>query len=336
MFRTAVIGLGRISSKYLSDEKISKNIKYYTHLQVISQNKNFDLSAAVDTSKEACNYAEDNYDIKEVVTDIDDISNKENIDILVLATPPNFRLNIIKKFPSLVGIIVEKPLAENLEDAKHFLKECERCDIKVQVNLTRRSDSVMKDLSKEGMDDKIGKVQCVFGTYGRGINNYGIHLIDLAQMLFGKVLNVQSLSENRTFKDNGPLKPDYNLSFLLNMENRLQVTMSPLDYDNYREGSFDIWGEKGRIEIVHEGLNFIYTDIGECRTLSGFKELSFDKNNMYSTGYGESLFNLYENLANAINYGEDLDSPGKSALVSQSIVDSIIRSYKMGGKRIIC
>ena len=336
MFKTAVIGLGKISSKYLIDEKISKNIKYFTHLQVISQNKNFDLSAAVDTSKEACNYAEDNYDVKEVVTDIDDISNKENIDILILATPPNFRLNIIKKFPSLVGIIVEKPLAENLEDAKHFLKECERCDIKVQVNLTRRSDSVMKDLSKEGINDKIGKIQCVFGTYGRGLYNYGIHLIDLTQMLFGDFLSVMALSDNKKYKDNGPLDSDYNLSFVLNMKNGLQIMMQSLDYANYREGSLDIWGEKGRIEIVHEGLNYIQTDIGECRSLSGAKELSFDKNNMYLTGYGKSLFNLYENLANAINYGDDLDSPGKSALVSQSIADSIIRSYKMGGKRIIC
>jgi Predicted dehydrogenases and related proteins len=155
-------------------------------------------------------------------------------------------------------------------------------------------------------------------------------------MLFGDFSSVMALSDNKKHKDNGPMNSDYNLSFLLNMVNGLQIMMQSLDYANYREGSLDIWGEKGRIEIVHEGLNYIQTDIGECRTLSGAKELSFDKNNMYFTGYGESLFNLYENLANAINYGEDLDSTGKSALISQSIVDSIIRSYKMGGEKIIC
>ena len=336
MLKTAVVGLGKISSRYLSDEKISKNIKYSTHLQVIQQNKNFDLCAAVDTSIEACNYAKNNYFINEVVSDIGELLNKGDIQILVLATPPNFRLDILKEFPSLLGIIVEKPLAENLKDAKYFLKECERRDILVQVNLTRRSDSVMKQLSGKGLSNKVGKIQCVFGTYGRGICNYGIHLIDLIQMLFGDFLSVMALSDNKKHKDNGPINSDYNLSFLLNMVNGLQIMIQPLDYANYREGSLDIWGEKGRIEIVHEGLNYIQTEVGDCRTLSGAKELSFDKNNMYSTGYGESLFNLYENLANAINYGEDLDSPGKTALVSQSIVDSIIRSYKMGGKRIIC
>ena len=181
MLKTAVVGLGKISSKYLNDEVMSKNIKYSTHLQVIQQNKNFDLCAAVDTSIEACNYAKNNYFINEVVSDIGELSNKGDIQILVLATPPNFRLDILKEFPSLLGIIVEKPLAENLKDAKYFLKECERRDILVQVNLTRRSDSVMKQLSGKGLSNKVGKIQCVFGTYGRGICNYGIHLIDLIQ-----------------------------------------------------------------------------------------------------------------------------------------------------------
>ena len=147
MYKTAVIGLGKIASLYNEDELMLNNIKYATHLQVIEANKNFCLVSAVDPLKDSRDYAKKTWNIKEVKASVSQLSSTEDIEILVLATPPKIRVEILKYFPCIKGIIVEKPLGENLEDATYFLKECERRDILVQVNLTRRSDSVMKQLS---------------------------------------------------------------------------------------------------------------------------------------------------------------------------------------------
>ena len=121
MFKTAIIGLGKIASQYFGDKNMIQNIKYATHLQVLQENGHYDLVCAVDKSKKACDYAKSNWKIKEIVSKVEDIENKKEIEILVLATPPDFRLEVIDFFPSLIGIIVEKPLGKTYKASKQFL-----------------------------------------------------------------------------------------------------------------------------------------------------------------------------------------------------------------------
>ena len=253
----------------------------------------------------------------EIVTNsIENINGKDKYEIAVLATPPDSRLEIIKHFPSLKGIIVEKPLGESYASSVQFIEECNRRGIAVQVNLTRRSDVVMKQFAHGNLKKLIGNIQFAFGSYGRGLHNYGVHLIDLVRMLIGEIVMVRGISTNKHY-ESGPLEDDYNFSFVLETLNGVQVIMQPLDFSHYREGTLDIWGEKGRIEIVQEGLNYIETTIDHCRSLTGAFELASDQRKIFKTGYGEALYNLYENLDDFLSKNKALDSPGSSALETE-------------------
>ena len=95
-------------------------------------------------------------------------------------------------------------------------------------------------------------------------------------------------------------------------------------------------GDKGRIEIVHEGLNYIETRIDDCRSLSGSYELASDKRKVFNTGYGEALYNLYDNLIDSILGNDILDSPGSSALKTEFIVESLFDSFNRGGVVVEC
>ena len=105
---------------------------------------------------------------------------------------------------------------------------------------------------------------------------------------------------------------------------------------HFREGSLDIWGEKGRIEIIHEGLNYIETKIDDCRSLSGSFELASDNRIIHETGYGEALFNLYDNLFYSLSEMKELDCSGNSTLITERVVEALFNSFKKGGIPVKC
>ena len=335
MYKTVLIGLGRIASLNNKDQAMRKSLKYAAHAQVLAEHEKYSWIAGVDPSPEACDYVKKTWGIERVTNSINNIKDPEIFEIAVLAAPPDSRLECIKYFPSLKGVIVEKPLGESYKASAKFIEECNKRGIIVQVNLTRRSDIVMKQLASGDLKKRIGNVQFAFGSYGRGLRNYGIHLIDLVRMLIDEIVTVRSISTNEAFA-RGPLKGDNNFSFLLETLNGVRVVMQPLNFSHFREGSLDIWGEKGRIEIVHEGLNYIETKIDHCRSLSGSFELASDKRKFLNTGYAEALYNLYDNLADSLSGNDFLDSPSSSALKTELIVESLFNSADQGGAVIQC
>ena len=318
MYDTTLIGLGSIASKYSTDKKMLKNLNYFTHAQVLNKHQKFNWVSAVDPSKEAREYASKTWGIREIANSVDELIDKDRYEVLVLATPPENRLEVIKHFPSLKAVVVEKPLGVSYLSSVEFIEECEKRDIKVQVNLTRRSDEVMRSLASGELSKKIGNTQFVFGSYGRGLHNYGTHLIDLVRMLIGEIAFVSSLSNHKK-QDLGPIKNDLNLSFLMKTLDGIQIIMQPLDFSAYREGSIDIWGEKGRLEIIQEGLKYIETPLDTCRSLEGALEIASDRRIYHDTGYADALYHLYTNLSNSISSDIELHSSGRSALKTEKI-----------------
>lgn len=333
MLDTALIGLGRIASLYSSDKAMSKSLNFSTHAQVLDKNKNYNWIASVDPSIEAITYAKKKWGHKEYALNVEDLENKERYKVIVLATPPKNRINILNYFPCLEGIIVEKPLGSSFEDSALFVEECARRGIKVQVNLTRRADSLMRSYMSDQLLKKIGKTQFVFGSYGRGLHNYGTHLVDLVRMLVGEIFSVTSINDHKKMQ-RSPMKNDLNLSFILKTLDDIQIIFHPLDFSFYREGSIDIWGEKGRIEILQEGLKCVEYPIAKCRSLDNALEISSENKILLDTGYTNALYNLYDNLSNSISKKEELFSPGSSALKTESIINSIFISHSHGGKEI--
>lgn len=335
MYDTTLIGLGSIASQYSTDKKMLKSLNFFTHAQVLNDHKNFNWVSAVDPSHEAREYTIKTWGKREITHSVDELIDKERYEVIVLATPPENRLDVIKHFPSLKAIVVEKPLGVSYSSSLKFIEECEKRDIKVQVNLTRRSDRVMRSLASGELNKRIGNTQFVFGSYGRGLHNYGTHLIDLVRMLIGEIEYVQSFA-NHEKQDLGPIKDDLNLSFLMKTLDGIQIIMHPLDFSSYREGSIDIWGEKGRLEIIQEGLKYIETPLDICRSLEGALEIASDRRIYHDTGYADALFHLYTNLSNSISSDIELNSSGRSALKTEMIIESLFCSYKEDGREISC
>jgi hypothetical protein len=150
-------------------------------------------------------------------------------------------------------------------------------------------------------------------------------------MLLGEIAAVQAMPAAGEFQE-GPLEGDCNLSFTLFMLAGAAVTLHPIGFSHYREGSLDLWGTKGRMEILQEGLLVRTASRGACRSLDGGYEVAADRAEISDTEYGRALFDLYNDLAAVLDGArEGTCSPCASALVTERVVHAVLDSARLGG-----
>jgi predicted dehydrogenase len=329
--RTLLVGLGSIGAAYAEDNAMARTVPYVTHAQVLGSHPGYRWDAAVDISESACERVRKRWGVERVGQSVEEIGRLDEIEVVVLATPPSFRNSILAALPNLKAVLVEKPLGTSLEESADFLRACDERGLVTQVNLTRRADTVMRELAHGGLANRIGQVQCAFGVYGNGIINYATHTVDLVRMLLGEVVAVQALSRAGGFEQ-GPLAGDINIPFTLFLANRTPITLHPVRFSSFREGSLDLWGDKGRLEILQEGLLMRETPLAKCRSLEGAFELAAEGARLEPTGYGHALYDLYDDLAAV------LDDPSRStcsscasALITEQVIHSVVLSNHRGG-----
>ena len=329
-YRTLLIGLGKIGAAYVDDVSMSETVPYATHAQVLAAHPSFVWHGAVDTSQAANEFVRARFGVERTGTSLEDIPALDQVDVAVLATPPSSRTRMLAAMPNLKAVLVEKPLGGTLAQSQRFVEECRRRGVVTQVNLTRRCDAVMGELARGAREERVGRVQCGFGTYGNGVVNYATHTVDLVRMLVGEVTAVQAMPRARGYTE-GPIAGDRNLSFTL-FVGKAPITLHPVRFSAYREGSLDLWGEKGRLELLQEGLRVRETPRRPCRSLDGAFELDSDSAALRDTGYGRALFDLYDDLAAVLDGKRSATrSPCESALATERVVHAIIESAKNDG-----
>lgn len=324
IYNCLLVGFGKIAADYSRDKKMAKYIKYASHIQVLTKHPKFNILSVIDPSEEALYKAKINWGIQETYKNIDDLKNPEKYDVAILAIPPLNRFNTIKKLTNLKGLIIEKPLAEDLEEAYKIIQLCNQKNIVVQVNYTRRFDREMLKI-KQNMEKNFGNIQAAFGVYGNGLNNNGSHLIDWAIMFLGEVSWVKSISKKEFF--NKSSNADKNISFILGFKSGVELMAQPINFKNYRENYLDIWGTKGRISFIQEGLYCSISNLQEHRFAENEFEIKNDKQSIKIMDQSFSLYNLYEDLLQSLSSSKKTSSDITNALTVLKIVKSIENSF---------
>lgn len=324
-YLTCVVGFGKIAHGYSADPKTKRYFPYCTHAEVLAKHPDFEWVAVVDRNASCCEVAKRKWKINAIANDPKSLGNiAEKIEVLVLATPPESRLKILKNFPKLRAVVTEKPLGLNLASSSKFLKECRSRKIMVQVNLWRRGDPIMRQLAYGKMKRLIGMVQGITGLYGNGIKNNAIHLVDLIRMLFGEIKWVKRIERSNKIEES-PILGDRNFPFILKLNQGPIAYLMPIRFRYYRENGLQIWGTKGSLQIFNEGLVLRKYSVTNHRAMRGEREISMDKPVALETAPGKSLFHMYTNLANALQKREKLWSSGNSALKAEKIIHKLLK-----------
>jgi predicted dehydrogenase len=322
---TALFGCGKIGAGYSEDAVMARHYRYTTHAQALRDHPKFSFAVAVDRNLAAAEAAKQRFGAVAALADVQALARPENIEVAVLATPPGERLAIVDALPRLRAIMVEKPLGATLDEAETLVALCARRGIAMQVALPRRVDATHRALAAGGLAERIGPVQGAFIVYGNGLLNNATHMIDLARMLLGEVEAVDVPAGLKPYRE-GPIAGDINVPFTLRLSSGRPLLGLPLAFAHYRENAIDIWGERGRLALVQEGLRLVQHRRADNRAMQGERELLNDAAAAETTTIGEAFRALYDDLAEALSAGRAPASTGENALATARVVDAILRA----------
>ena len=325
-FKTIVIGFGKIGYGFSHDPVMAKYFRYASHAQVLRDHPDFSWEAVVDPSPAAQNAAREEWGVPFAVGSVEELPGDFNADVAVIATPPQTRSGLLERLAGLKGVLVEKPMGVSLEQSENFVRTCQRKSIAVQVNFWRRGDKLFRDLAQGKLVERIGRPYAVHGVYGNGLMNNGSHMIDFSQMLFGDAIGASVVSPESSFVE-GPVPGDCNLDFLLRFQGNLVAVFQAISFRSYREVGMDIWGERGRLSILQEGLGVTFYPRRPNRAIQNEWEVASDQAEVLETTCGDALYHMYDNLARRLKGAGSLWISGESALRTESIVHDLLNQY---------
>lgn len=314
--KSVLVGYGRIANSIRHDQKISKVFKYASHSQVLNAHPGFEWVGVVDPDPVAQQTAAMDWGVDEIVPDAALLHEK--YEFAVLAIPPEYRLETLRKFPigTLKAVLIEKPLGAGGET---FLNECEARGIRCYTNFWRRGVPDFEKLAKVRLPVLIGQPQTVFATYGNGLFNNGSHLVDFIRMLLGEPVGVPwtEARELSVTGCSGPLN-DYHGSFVLDM-GPYQIHVAALDFNKYREVSIDIWGTSGRYALFRESLQEYYYRTGEHHGMENQREIFQPTPSIRSPDVSMAFYNMYSKILD--------DSLPRSDMVTQDILECVANGH---------
>ena len=329
-WRTAVIGLGKVAAGFADDPVMARHYPYATHAQVLGAHPAFAWDAAVDVSDAALDVARRRWHVRHAVASLDALPDRDAIEVAVIATPPDVRLEVVERLPGLRAVIVEKPIATTIAAAQDFLDHCKRHGVLVQVNLWRRADTLFAALAGGRLRELIGAPQAAFGVYGNGLANNGTHMIDFVRMLLGEVDAVQTLAGVAPSAA-GPIAGDVDVAFALRIRGGIACALSPVRFAHYRENGLDVWGERGRLSILQEGLDVRVFPREPNRAMQDEHEIASDRPQPLASTVGDAFFRLYDNVAATLAGDAELCSSGESALRTARVVEAVLASAARDG-----
>ncbi|MFA5255953.1 MAG: Gfo/Idh/MocA family oxidoreductase [Candidatus Omnitrophota bacterium] len=291
--KVGIIGLGRIASLYETDKRARKYYPALTHAGAYSLHKAVKITCGADVNRNRAALFGKRWGVKSLYTDYRKMLREQEIDILSICTPPEEHVAIIRETAGRVPVIFcEKPFTCSLNEIREVIKLCSRWGTRITVNLYRQYDlshDKVKDLLKSGAFGGIQRINCY---YGKGLRNIGSHAIGYIIGVFGKPSVVRVLSKKKYEGTD-----EFSFDVYMKLRHNVPVFMQSCDFSRYRLFEFDIICERGRVQILDEGLTIKVFFVKDNRAETGAMELR-EKKGAINSSIGKALYNAVCHLVN--------------------------------------
>jgi predicted dehydrogenase len=324
VYKTAVVGCGRIGSLFDFDKKnkiIRSHCGAYTNLQ------NTILTTICDIDLKKAKKAKEQWNIDSYYSDHIEMLDKEDIDILSICTHPDSHEKIVNDAVNsgVKAIFCEKPISYNMDSALKILELCKSNNIKLAINHSRRWDPYFINLKNEIINKKFGTLQHINFYYTRGIANTGSHLFDLLRYLFGEIISLNAISSIKE------IKGDPTISCTLEMENGLLCNLIGLDGRYYRIFDLEIFGSKSKISIDTSKRAKLFSSTPSKRS-SEFNELYEITDDKKTIENSETIISSVTNIIECIEGRNEINCSGIDGYKSLELILAAVLSNKMNKK----
>jgi predicted dehydrogenase len=320
LLKAAILGLGRIGCGYPdASDGTPRN-----HLSAIQACAGVEATVLVDpepTAFDMVRARHGNLDNFQFATSTEQVADQQ-IDIVAVCGPSGSRekqlRDALKLRPRVV--IIEKPLAYDLASGLKLARLINGAEVSARINFPRRFDDKYVEL-KNSLEARPQKAVI---RYGKGIHNYGSHLIDLLLDWFGPISEVRALD--------GQLEAeDPTLSFWCRMACGFEVVAVAMDGCAYEQFECDFFFDDHRIELISGGAETrIYAPLkGKINPDYTHLDENLDLRRIHPIG---GMSELYEAITAHLRNGEELGGCGlDEAIMGMTVIAAILKSAGNGG-----
>ncbi|MBD3842121.1 MAG: Gfo/Idh/MocA family oxidoreductase [Campylobacterales bacterium] len=323
MLNVALIGIGNIGLLY--DKKKSDRSKALSHVKAIYLHKQFTLKYVVDIKKTHFYTIKNFFPNAIFNTDYKSLLKKNDIDILVVATPTFTHYTIINEFEkynkNIKVIFSEKPLFETSDEYQSYKQKNQN---KLIVNYLRRFDKNIQNLKKEIRTTQFGKIQKIVINYCKGLKNNGSHMIDMINFLFEnpKIISTQILCSTIGFNCN-----DLTYDIFIELEyNNATVPVYFLGFDHtlYNMIEHNIYFENKLVKYINSKSVIEYYDIVPDKNFHQYKVTSHlpTIKKVITT---RLMYNTYDTIYKQINKKTNHISSYKDEIANYKFLEQILK-----------
>jgi len=319
--KTGIIGLGRIASLYEEDTRARKYYPYLTHAGSYSKHPSVELLCGADINSERLQKFGERWGVTRLYHDYRKMINDNELDILSICTHPELHCQIIKAVRKSVKVIFcEKPFAQGLKEIEDISGWGEKDDAKITANLYREYDKSHLKIRELLTNGRYGAIQRVNCFIGKGLRNMGTHLIGYLMNTLGIPEKISVLSKRFC-----PEVNEYSYDVYIEFKKGIPAFIQSCDYDNFRLFEMDFICERGRIQIIDEGLTIRVYEVFDNKAESGAMELREQRREIKST-IGYALYYAVDHLVRLIR-DPSLEPavPPKNYLEIQRVIEEIER-----------
>lgn len=323
--KIAVIGLGGIAQ--------------LAHLPILTKLPNVQLVAVSDTNKTRLKAVGEKYGVKNVYQDYNEMLDKEEVEGVVIATPTDTHSKIaIDCLKAKKDVLIEKPIARNLEEAKEIQAAAKKYKKQVMVGmkLRYRPDAMLtRSLINSGELGDIFYIRCGWlrkqsseqkwflnkSQSGGGVLiDLGILILDLALWIMNdhKLKSVSVETFSHTTKD---------------VED---TAVGLVRFSDERVISFEVsWGLHAEWDKFHlaafgtKGTAHLNPLKAYKRLESGHIDYTLPTSATASNLYKKAFENELKHFVAAVRDNSPMVSSGEDALMLMRLLDAIYKSAEL-------
>ena len=317
-YRVAIVGCGGISN---------------AHGNAWRNLPEIEIVGACDEKFESLARFATEYDVQNTYNDLRQMLEKQQPDVLVIATWPSSHLkNVLEAVRCGVkGILVEKPIAVNVTQLEQMIQVTERANILLMEAFMYRHHPLTLAVKQKIEDGAIGEVRYARSTFSTGLTDrqnwrlrgdlgggavmdLGCYCINIIRYLVGR--------EPQSVWATGKFEP---------INNVWETLIGTLDFGDGITGQLDCsfgWTWRESYEVAGtDGTLFVQSAWGNSEGESHFIVNGETCNAINGVNpYGAEILNLCE----AIDTGAPLRLPIEDALGNMRVIDALHESAHIG------
>ena len=286
MYKALILGAGQIAEGFdnPSDNAI------LTHAHAYKNNPDIEFLGFYDIDFSRAQKAADKWGTNAYKEPV-------NADIVSICVPDEFHTKMVLEAEKLNTkvIFLEKPVCRDLKD----IETLKKVNVPILVNYSRSFSKSFQELKKRIDSGEFGKYQSGFGYYGKGFIHNGSHMVNLLNLLFGDISNVEFKNEINDFYND-----DHSKLAILNFKNGGYFIMNPVDSRNYTIFEFDFIFEKARIRVLNSGYQIEIYKAEESKKFKGYQMLELSEK--IDTDLDFAMKNAVQNIVDFLNSKEEL------------------------------